>query len=193
MEFDPLKPNNNPSQGRPRSQSSFFQDIVDGLHEQEQEQTKHEYEQYDKIDFDDISLDINLGSLDEIVDLKNKVKDSVNKVQQMKAVSLIKAKKEEIEKALHSSKNIRSRDKFIFVYCSLLLHGVVYLLGSHPGYYFLYAMAFLLNSLFITRLYLFSLVQKTILITDFPYYCSALFGIFLLYYPENERLYLFCF
>jgi len=118
MEFDLLKQKENKKiKGkRERSHSSFFQEIVEGFQEQENNEIKHEFEEYENVDIDDICLDITIGSINEMVDIKNKVKGSVDAIQNIKAVSAIRKKKAQLEKALHSSKNIRARDRFIFVY-----------------------------------------------------------------------------
>lgn len=139
MEFDFIKQKELKNEaGRDRSQSSFFQEIVDGFQKQENEQIRHEFEEYENIDIDDICLDITIGSINEMMDIKNKVKDKIDAFQNIKAISAIQKKKIELEKILNSSKNVRARDRFIFVYSSVLLHALVYLLGSHPGYLFLY-------------------------------------------------------
>lgn len=51
-----------------------------------------------------------------MIDFKNRLKDSVDAFQNIKAISVIKKKKDQLEKALHSAKYIRQRDSFIFVY-----------------------------------------------------------------------------
>lgn len=178
---------------RERSQSSFWQEIIGGFQEQHNEEIKHEFEEYDNIDIDDICLDITIGSINEMMDIKNKVKDGVDAFQNMKAVSIIRQKKEQLENALKSTKNIRTRDRYIFVYCSIVLHALVYLLGSHPGYLFLYAMALSTVGFFWTRVYLFTMSNKLSWITDFPYFCSIIFALWLVHFPHSQTLYMFCY
>lgn len=194
MEFNPLKPKEDTNAPkRPRSQSSFFQEIIEGFEEQEQEQIRHEFEEYENIHIDDICLDITMNSINEMVDLKGTVKDGVDAILNIKAVSIIRKKKAQLEKALNSSKNISARDRFIFVYCSILLHALVYLLGSHPGSLFLYCMALITVGFFWTRFYLYTLINKPMHMLEFLYYSSVIFSVFLVHYPDSQVLYLFSF
>jgi hypothetical protein len=192
-EFDVIQQKDNGKKPgkRERSQSSFFQEIIGGFQEQHSQEIKHEFEEYGNVDIDDICFDITTNSINEILDIKNKVKGGVDAIQNNKTVGMIRKKKTELEKALHSAKNIRKRDRSILIYCTILLYAHVYLLGAHPGYLFLLATAVTTVVFFWTRLYLFNIIEKPSLIFDFPYYCSVIFSLFLVHFPGSQTLYLY--
>lgn len=178
--------------GRDRSESSMFQEIIDGINEPAEDEIRHDFEEYENLDIDDLA--ITLVSINEIADLNSKVKGGVDAVKKIaKQLDVVREKKRKIEKALNSSKYIRSRDRVFFVYFSLLLHMLVYFLGSSPSSIFIYLSAATLAGFVVTRGYLYDQASKFTQIFNFPYYAAILLTLLLLHFPDSEMLYLFCF